>query len=241
MQVTQGITAEQLITKLENDPSAADIIKHYAQRLSRRELHKFLSDSIPERFFELDRRIAMSAYVFEQQSLVRIQEALCASYHTAIKLLDVDGQREIASKFVFVLSEGSESYIEKYIEYFFRSELLALMEEKDRELVTDYLISKFLKEPSYYFIRAVTGLNGYISAHKTRAFVRAMLINYTANDDRDRRFLVGNVLASCVQDSNPQRAKIGKEAIQTSVKHQKDDDAKEGLLSIMNRPEEIPF
>jgi len=173
-----GLTAEQLLTKFEDDPSALAISDHLIGEARPQELERLLVSILPERFFVL----------FELSELDDISDdgvltRLSRLYYDAYEAAPTEIQQKVAKHYVAVLREQSGRRVEIYEGYLFRGYFLAHLTDAERKLVKDHFFSRLEGQPPKSLIEATEGFSEYLRPGEVNPFVDAFirLISYTAN------------------------------------------------------------
>ena len=143
-----GATAEQIVTKVENDPSALGIAQHLLKDAQEREIERLLLKVLPARYFaELDEEFPNAAKLDGHSRLFR----------SAFDIASESTNRKVMARYVSVLKEEPGPSVDVYEEKFFRALDLEYLEEDERDLVKTHLLSR-LREPTLGLIEATRGI-----------------------------------------------------------------------------------
>lgn len=150
-----GLTAQQIITKFESDPSAFGVAEHLLRATSDKEVARLLLTALPERYFELLDTVEEDSEVLAAHS--RLFRAAFSRAPDIVK-------KRVLERYVTVLREEPGPRVEVYEEQFFRGTDLDFVREEDRGLVRDHLLARLRSDPNANLLRAVQGFGGFLEA-----------------------------------------------------------------------------
>ena len=169
-------TAEQIVAKLQSDPSSSAIIGHLVGKISRVETERLLIDLIPMAYFETAKRAEPHA----GDTLKRLEQC----YRTAFSVAAVDVKRAVTRKFVQVLENESEYVVQGYEGSFFRGSDLAFLDEEGREIVKAHFLASLEKKVTYPLLDAAAGMGEFLQSEEdARAFFVPLVVSLLAQGD----------------------------------------------------------
>jgi hypothetical protein len=169
-------SAEQVVAKLQSDPSSSAIIGHLVGKISRVETERLLIDLIPTAYFE----IAKLAEPHAGDTLKRLEQC----YRTAFSVAAVDLKRAVTRKFVQVLENESEYVVQGYEGSFFRGSDLAFLDEEGRETVKAHFLASLEKKVTYPLLDAAAGMGEFLQSEEdARAFFVPLVVSLLAQGD----------------------------------------------------------
>lgn len=150
-----GFTAEQIVGKLQSDPSAIAIVEHLLRSVRPIEIERLLLRVLPERQLESDGPFDDSEYL-EQ------------CFSSAYKLADKKVKKRIALKYVEVLQQEPEALIRVHDVHFFQLDFLDQISANQAELVKHHLLAVLHNSGLYPRIR---GFAQRLDADEVGSFV----------------------------------------------------------------------
>lgn len=159
-----GYTAEQIVSKIERDPSGVTILGHLLRQTKDVELTKLLVSVLPTRYREIyeDDEFGTSAEVLE---------ALESAFRIGFNAADEGTKFQAMQRYVKLLKEAGGSVITQYEDAFLLGHDLAYLTEADREMVKKRLLSRLGKEKTALIIAVVEGLAKYLHQEEVNDFV----------------------------------------------------------------------
>jgi len=141
-----GMTAQQVLTKIETDPSVMPILGRLLRGLSTTELNTLLLDALPTEFLK-------GAYAgpdhkdwgdADQERAVfeRTQAYLEECYHQAFREANEQTQRSAMLNLVEIVKMESVYTVHPYEDAFLRGPYLGLLEDADRLLLVEHLLGR---------------------------------------------------------------------------------------------------
>ncbi len=127
-----GYTAEQIVTKLENDPLATAILGHLLKETKLSEIERLLLDVLPDRSFYLERMTDLPTDT---------TKAFKSCFRLALTSASNETKGKVARNYVKLLKEESADKVRAYEMMFFNASDLDFFSGDDRELVKQHLWS----------------------------------------------------------------------------------------------------
>ena len=161
-----GYTAEQIVSKIEQDSFVGAILNHLLEDLNRSEMERLLLKIIPERYMaEPESPIP---YEGDEQVLKRLADLFRTAYEKAGSQL----QARVTRKFVQILKEERQEFIFAYSRAFFRMSDLRHLSDADIQLVKSHFFAQIKSDKTDYdLILAFSGIGKYILPDEVLSFV----------------------------------------------------------------------
>lgn len=166
-----GYTAEQIITKVERDPSATTILSYILRDVNPKEIEKLLTKAIPENYLQYDD-------IEDEQRPSHILSALSSCYRLAFDHANEEIKKKATEQFVSVLKEDSQYKIYVYETKFFRSPDIKYLSPHNADMVKKHLLSRFKKEPKMEMLTILTGIGRHIKQKELEEFIDSAIIMY---------------------------------------------------------------
>lgn len=180
-----GLTAEQLLTKIERDSSVNAIFPHLVEDLSDHDREKLLLRLIPSRYRE--RKVAK----LEDMDLDFENYAVLSRLADCFRLL-VDGgtadiRRKVVQSFVVLVREGDDDAIREYAKTFFRARDLAHVEASQLPLLKDYVLHELKSGPNDVTLTFAQGIERFLKPADVQRWLEPFLrliVSDSTSDDR---------------------------------------------------------
>jgi hypothetical protein len=156
-----GLTAGQLVSKLERDQGAVNIFKHLIGEANEQQRRKLLIDLLPK------------AHVRHQDNdedwtiLHRIE----AAFDITFAAVSDDVKRAVAADFVRILREEDGAYVTRHAEAFFRAPMLKYVPETQQGMVRGYMLSRLDEGVTSVTLRMVKGICPLLRPEEAPKFV----------------------------------------------------------------------
>lgn len=177
---TYGFTGEQVISKLERDPTAGAIVKHILDEVDSRERQRLLLELLPSQYFAAWESGEGPPHLFE---------ALRSCYRTAFELESDTVRRRVGREYVRILKEGSGGAIQTRFTPFFKSSDLRYVAEKAVKLIKEHLLSRLRTDLSGELVDCFDGIGTFIRAEDVPKYVDSVVtvvIGPTSHAERMR-------------------------------------------------------
>lgn len=148
-----GFTAEQIASKMENDPSALSILRHLLASTNESETRRLLLKVLPSRFLELS-----FANEYDGERVVE------RGFRHALELASDDIKRSVASRFVAVLKEETGEIVNAYSNFLFRVSDLQYLSISEASIAREHLFGRLDQDHSGTLLRVVQGIGPFLSA-----------------------------------------------------------------------------
>lgn len=188
-QASLGRTAEQIVDKLERDPSAAGILSHLLKDAAPTELRRLLLDVLPEAYYRYSGVYpSHPADPFEEETFVPDKSMLAlfrTCFRKAFEMVDDQTKKCVTKHFVTIIKEASAPIVLTYETAFFRATDLQYLSDDDRKLVMTHLLSRLRDEVSLPLLEAVAGIGAYLGPDDLRPFMRPLAQEFVADKNHE--------------------------------------------------------
>lgn len=154
---TYHYTAEQVIAKLQSDPSSAAIIGHVLNKISRAEMERLLIDLLPKAYFEAGR-------AEPRDEGIRQRAEHC--FRMAMEMAPLELKRAAARRFLFILENESEYVVQGYESGLFRGSDLRYLEEEERAVVKAHFFASLAKKATPALVNAAAGIGEFLTSEE---------------------------------------------------------------------------
>ncbi|MDD5686748.1 MAG: hypothetical protein PHE88_02810 [Elusimicrobia bacterium] len=167
-----GYTAEQIISKIESDPSAISIIGHIIKDINKYELENLLLRVIPERYISLTNSDCPSEIVLA---------SLGNCFHSAFKSASKDIRKKVARKYIAILKEESEGIVFTYENKLFRIEYFKYFSKSEKKIAKEHILSRLEKEEKEKYadlslLSSIKGIGEYLEINEISNFVDSLSV-----------------------------------------------------------------
>ena len=175
----RGLTCEQIVKKIETDPSSIPIMKHILEPCRGDELRRLILDVLPARYQQ-----AVAARDFsEDVDLSETTRAYRACYEIAFRKAPVRVKKAAAAQIVSIVRQEPIDIVMHVEDAFLMAESLKYLSVKDRDTLKAHLMERLKTERSEFIIRAASGVGPYLDFKDAYGFSFA-LANAVSLDDR---------------------------------------------------------
>lgn len=150
---TYGYTAEQLVSKLERDPTATAILSHLLKATNAREVDRLLMSVLPEHYF------LNEEHAFDDRNTL---SALKLAFRMAFDLSSDDLRIKVCNEYVRILKEEAEAFVSTYEYAFVSMQHLKYLSIDDRDLVIQHVLAQLQRYSDARPIRLVAGIGEFI-------------------------------------------------------------------------------
>lgn len=173
---TYGYTAEQIINKLERDPSVSPILSDILKETKEVELEKLL-ELIPHKHFEL------TAYENYGEDIYRQAVSMEICFRLAFDIVSLDIKKRVVERYVGIIKNAGENEISMYGNAFFISRDMRYLGDADRELVKKHILHR-LADILYNSSKVLEGIGGYLSESDAISFTDEVVRAITSTHSR---------------------------------------------------------
>jgi hypothetical protein len=168
-----GYTAEQIVAKIERDPSAMGILAHLVVDMRPHEQERLLLKVIPDRFFEIEENWEGDYNI--DTSDEEKQTNLSRCFRTTFEMVPVEVRQKAAKKFVQVLRQEGEHKVLSYETAFFQAADLQYLPPTDATLAKQHLLARLTKSPSALVLKTSKGISKYLIKDDIGSVVDALV------------------------------------------------------------------
>jgi len=174
---TLQYSAEQVLAKVQSDPSAVAIMSHLLRRISRAELERLLTHVIPKTYFE----VAASEDAQKDEIIERFE--LC--FRAALEFAPPELKRAVAVGFLRILENESEYVVQSYENSFFRAADLQFLEEEERGIIKAHFFASLSKQVTLPLLNAAAGMAEFLTTEEeSRAFFVPLVLSLESQTER---------------------------------------------------------
>ena len=152
-----GFTAEQILAKLEKDHNSIALLPHLLKEVHETELGRLLCVVLPARYEEL--KADEDPWNGLEEINRRLARGFRVAFDSAAELLKV----KVASRFPQILKKEEGYRVDLYAAAFFRATDLKFVQERDRPIVKEFLLSRLPTQHDRATIEQLTDLAGFLS------------------------------------------------------------------------------
>jgi hypothetical protein len=186
---TYGYTAQQIVTKVENDSSSIAILGDLLKKTNGKELERLLVHDLPARYMEL----APSEEIDDDSwpILARLRRA----YRSAFEAASEDTKRRVVKNYARILREEvSEFQVLTHEQALFRAEDLEYMTDDDRAMAMQHLLSQVGRDLPGHLADSLIGIGKYAAAAELVVLVDAFVRYTSTSKNPARRRTAGELL-----------------------------------------------
>jgi hypothetical protein len=178
---TFGLTAEQLLSKVERDENCLPILHKLLEEMSASERDRFYTDILPDRYIAIAESGSGFGGAFNQSELTHLQRA----HEIAREVASPEALKKAVSQYLRVLRQGDGSVVGLYDDALFQIADLNHLPAEQRALVKQHHLGK-LKTPTMQRLRRLVGIERYLDPSEapqwTDAFVRVITSGRLSDD-----------------------------------------------------------
>jgi hypothetical protein len=172
----RGLTCEQIVKKIETDPTSIPIMSHLLGPCRGEELERLVLEVLPTRY-----RGAVATSELPD-GLSETTRAYRACYQTAFRKAPVKVKKEAAAQVVAIVRQEPIDIVLHFEDAFLMAESLKHLGVNDRNTLKAHLMERLKTERSEFTIRAANGVGPYLDVNDAYSFSFA-LANAVAMDN----------------------------------------------------------
>lgn len=173
---TYGPTAEQVISKLENDPCNFDIINHLVESAKEEELRRLLLKLIPDRYFEFIRMA--DGFLKEIEDIL---SALGKCFEFSFEKSSEKTKREVMNNFISILKTSDTGTINIYIEKFIRCQYFEYLTPSDLNIAKNQVIAKIERNIGTFDLKSLEGIGKLLNINDIPRFLNPFIQVFIGN------------------------------------------------------------
>lgn len=171
----RGLTCEQIVKKIETDPTSIPIMSHLLGPCRGEELERLVLDVLPARY-----RDAVVASEWPD-GLSDTTRAYRACYETAFRKAPARVKKAAAAQVVAIVRQEPIDIVLHFEDAFLMAESLKYLGVHDRNTLKAHLMERLKTERSEFIIRAANGVGPHLDATDVPGFSFA-LVSAVAGD-----------------------------------------------------------
>ena len=177
-----GYTAEQIVSKIEQDPSVEAILKRLLQELNQPEMERLLLKVVPEKY------MTVWEEPYFQDGYEHLPRMLPILFRTVYEQADCQLQARVAQNFVRILLEGTEEFIRAYSRAFFRMSDLQHLPANDAQAVKEYFFAQIKNnQDDSGLILALSGIGKHLLPDEISSFVDPLVRTICSGNVEDTK------------------------------------------------------
>jgi hypothetical protein len=157
-----GFTAEQIVSKIERDPSSISILMHLLKDTKEVEREKLLTTILPKRYFETLDDVAFGP---------RYE----ACFRETFASLSDERKARVARRMVAIIKEEDEQHVLNYETAFFKAADMKYLQQSEIPIVKEHLLSRIERQPSQDLIGTLEGIGPYLSSREALSLVDTLI------------------------------------------------------------------
>ena len=158
-----GLTADQIILKIEQDSSCLPILRHLLKDMSEDERERLLTDILPQKHLN---------HIFDDDFYPL--DALEVCFRHAFELLADEKKRTVARRFVTILRQQPEQEVLDYEIAFFRATDMQYLDPSEVTIVREHLLSQ-LKSVDGKKLDSTKGLAKFLLSSEVSRYFSLLL------------------------------------------------------------------
>lgn len=166
-----GYTAEQIISKINNDSNSAAILPFLIKKTNPVELERLIFKLLPQAY--MDEYLAEDSSFPSEYGPEReyIKPTLVQCFRTIHTTLDNTTKEKVSKWFVKLLSEESDQVISSYGMAFLRGSDLRYMSPDDADLVLHHLLGRMKNNMNALIIETLSDIGPFIKEENVNDFI----------------------------------------------------------------------
>jgi hypothetical protein len=151
-------TAEQVVAKIQSDPSSVAILGHLLRKISRAELERLLVDLLPNAYFKAGK----SEEPQTPEMLTRIEVAFRQAFDAA----PADLKRTVSGRLLHILENETEYVVQSYEGSFFRASDLQYLSPEGQAIVKAHFLASLSKQVTPALVTAASGIGEFLETEE---------------------------------------------------------------------------
>lgn len=173
----RGLTCEQIVKKIETDPTSIPIMSHLLGPCRGEELERLVLDVLPTRY-----RGAVAASDLPD-GLSETTRAYRACYETAFRKAPAKVKKAAAAQVVAIVRQEPIEVVLHFEDAFLMAESLKHLGVNDRNTLKAHLMERLKTERSEFIIRAANGVGPHLDMHDAYSFSFALASAVSMEND----------------------------------------------------------
>lgn len=188
-----GYTAEQIINKLENDPTSRAIMSHLLKEVHETEKRRLLINLIPKKYLEHQKNIELNELYDPEGTTGRISKTwfkvLSSCFFSTFDLTSNETRQSVAKHIVKTIKEDASDIAWRYD--LFKGDFLTYLNDEEASLIKDHLFA-ILKTP-IDLPNAVNGIFPFLADREAKELIAILVessFNHNSWRDRSRTSII---------------------------------------------------
>jgi len=161
-----GYTAEQIVAKLERDPSAKAIVQHLLKETRNEEIERMMTKVLPQRYIEI---------IENEYSPGDALPSFETCFRKSFDYIDAKTKKKITKWLVSVLKEKDEADVLTYATAFMRASDMKYMRKDNIALMKEHLLSRLEENISGDLLLAIEGIGGFLEKKEVTRFIDPLM------------------------------------------------------------------
>lgn len=203
---TFGLTAEQVLAKLERDSSSLAILRHLLQDLNETERERLLLTVLPNAYLQLEQTDFTEFNDFQSASAMkkRLREAHRATFESVPEAT----RRKVVARYAHIIRNDSEFVVMAYGTAFIRASDLAYADPSTLHLIRDHILSRMKEGLGDDVLSLASGFEKYLDLKHTGVWIDSFVQAMTVDDDVRRNRLRQVVVHAFLGLPQPARERV---------------------------------
>jgi hypothetical protein len=170
-----GPTAEQIVAKIERDPSAVSIVSKLLNSMKPKEIERLLLNVLPNRYFSiiLESVTWIDGSSPDLDSLPNLE----ACFRHAFQKSTEATKKIVTRHFVNIVKEEDQNKVFRYETAFFRCTDLKYMQDKEEiELIKTHILCRLKNELNEALLNALSGFGAFLDKTEVMDFVDPLIL-----------------------------------------------------------------
>ncbi|MEN6370516.1 MAG: DUF4145 domain-containing protein [Armatimonadota bacterium] len=183
-QERHGYTAEQVLAKIEKDPSAISIIAHLLKEEN--ETERLLLKTLPKRFMEIT---YSDAFVDDDEfwSITATLNAVKETFRSAFDLAGDNTKLKVAMEYVRIIMEESGDYVKEYEDAFVYGDDISCLEGENQQIAKQHILSRFANKPNNVNLALLDGLAPLLKKKEISNYIDPLVKTIISDKSDERR------------------------------------------------------
>lgn len=203
---TFGLTAEQVLAKLERDSSSLAILPHLLHDLKDTERERLLLSILPNAYLQLEQVDATEFDDFQSHSALK--KRLREAHRTTFDSVPEATRRKVVAHYARIIRNDSEFVVLAYGTAFMRASDLAYADASVTGLIRDHILSRMKEGLSDDVLSLASGVEKYLDIKHVGVWIDSFVQSMTSSDDVRRNRLRQVVVQAFVGLPQPSRDRV---------------------------------
>lgn len=240
-----GLTAEQILSKIERDSSALAILSHLLQSAAEHEREKLLLSVLPRAYIEADSRDDddFEYWQANRALMQRYKEAYRLTFDAASGV----SREKAVARFARIVREEAGLVVQSHGSAFFRGFDIQYASKHDAELICEHVLGRMKDEISAETLEMAAGLELVLDVKRLVTWIDCVVraLNARNTDESVRSQLTTFVVQASTRLDTPKKARLmGR--LKDWIKHyegRSQQSARDAVIALESAllPDDLPF